>query len=524
MLNLHARGGDTRELKKRFSKITDQLAKQKKEVGRPDAEETLTFLPEDEFSEARTKLEELRRLHKQFFDSSSSNEKKIIKKNIDKIEWEFMEATLKEQGEKAALKELEKHRRDNRKPFFLWKLQFLEVFQDRGGFDVMIANPPYVRQEEIKEFKPALKRSYASYSGSADLYVYFYEKSLRMLNPKGVMAFISSNKYFRAAYGEKLRQLLGRNTRVDQVIDFGDAPVFEATNYPCIVILQDQPPNGNQPRVLSWKPDDSIDSFERIFAESSFRIDQSELSSEAWRLESPTVLRLLDRLKRVGARLDEHVKGKFYYGIKTGLNEAFVIDHSVRNELVAKHSSSRKILAPFLRGRDIKRWNIDYADRYLIRIESSENKEHPWSGQGVKQAEKTFQVNYPAIHEWLNRFRNDLKDRDDQGKYFWELRSCAYWEEFETPKVIYPDIYEHQSFAWDTEGYLAANTCYFMPVDERWLVALLNSKLIEWFYSLVSNKVRGGYLRAFSDYMKQIPVPKVTSEQEALLSAFCGFR
>src|SRR6266571_4505360 len=102
-----------------------------------------------------------------------------------------MAATLREQSEKTALEELRKHRRDNRNPFFLWKLQFLEVFQDRGGFDVILANPPYVRQEEIKEIKPELKRSYASYTGTADLYVYFYEKSLRLLRPKGVMAFIS---------------------------------------------------------------------------------------------------------------------------------------------------------------------------------------------------------------------------------------------------------------------------------------------------------------------------------------------
>ena len=112
--------------------------------------------------------------------------------------------------------------------------------------------------------------------------------------------------------------------------------------------------------------------------------------------------------------------------------------------------------------------------------------------------------------------RKSLVKREDQGKYFWELRSCAYWQEFEQPKVLYPDIYEHQSFAWDVAGFFSVNTTYFIPTPEQWLAALLNSTSIEWFYTQVSNKVRGGYLRAFSDYIKQIPIPAATPDQQRL--------
>jgi hypothetical protein len=172
-----------------------------------------------------------------------------------------------------------------------------------------------------------------------------------------------------------------------------------------------------------------------------------------------------------------------------------------------------------VRGRDVKRWRVDFADRYLIKIESSENKCHPWSGQADAQAEKTFAKTYPAIHAHFSKLREALIRRCDQGKYFWELRSCIYWQEFEQPKIIYPDIYERQSFTVDTKGFFSGNTCYFIPTKESWLCGLLNSVCVEWFYSNISNSVRGGYLRAFSDYMKQIPIPYASETDKQAISA-----
>ena len=174
--------------------------------------------------------------------------------------------------------------------------------------------------------------------------------------------------------------------------------------------------------------------------------------------------------------------------------------------MVAEHPSSAEVLQPFLRGRDVKRWRVQFADQYLIKIESSENTRHSWTGQAEPEAEQIFAAAYPAIYEHLTPFREALKHRQDQGRYYWELRSCAYWEEFGRPKVIYPAIYEHQSFAWDSAGFLSGNTCYFIPDGSLWLCGLLNSSLIEWFYGQVSNRIRGGYLPSFTDYMRQIPI------------------
>ena len=392
----------------------------------------------------------------------------------------------------------------------------VDEFED--GFDIIIGNPPYVRQEEIKEFKPAFKELYDCFTGVADLYVYFYERSIKLLKTGGVLTFISSNKFFRAGYGEKLRAFLGQKTSLQQVIDFGDAPVFTAISYLCIVILTRQPANGNQARVMTWQPGPPIEEFASVFQANGFSMSQKELNSDGWRLESPAVLRLLEKLRKAGKPLGEYVNGRFYYGIKTGLNEAFVVDRATRDRLIAEHKSSAEILKPFLRGRDVKRWRIDFAEQYLIKIESSANKDHPWSDKSEKEAEKIFARTYPAIHARFETYRKALINRDDQGQHFWELRPCIYWREFEQSKIIYPDIYEHQSFAWDEYAYFAGNTCYFIPAQQKWLCSLLNSQAVEWFYSNVSNKVRGGYMRAFSDYMKEVPVPPVADRQKTQLT------
>ncbi|MDP3926323.1 MAG: TaqI-like C-terminal specificity domain-containing protein [Hydrogenophaga sp.] len=182
---------------------------------------------------------------------------------------------------------------------------------------------------------------------------------------------------------------------------------------------------------------------------------------------------------------------------------------------------SAPLLQPFLRGKDIKRWNVEFADQHLIKIESSENVQHPWSGLSADKAEKVFAMTHPAVYAWLmaDGRRDKLIERTDQGTYFWELRSCAYWDLFAQPKIIYPDIYLHQSLAWDESGMYCANTGYFIPSNEKWLLGVLNSTTCEWFYDQISTRMQGGYLRAFSDKMKALPIPTADSEQREIIES-----
>ena len=399
------------------------------------------------------------------------------------------------------------------------------MFQLADGFDIAIGNPPYVRQESIISLKPKLKAHYQCYTGTADLYVYFYERAIKLLKPHGVFAFITSNKWYRAKYGEKLRDWMNKNTRIKSIIDFGDANVFDAITYPTIVIATRRPQPVKAPGqdedvlALNWTQEYPVGEFRQVFAQEAFPVPQAGLGKDGWQLEQPLQRRLLECIRAAGTPLGKWCGGRFYRGILTGYNEAFVIDGAKRERLIAEDPKSAEIIKPFLRGRDVKRWRVEFANQYLIKIESSENKPHPWSEKNEKDAEIEFARCYPAIHAYFEDYRQGMIDRCDQGRFFWELRSCAYWQEFEKPKIIYPDIYEHQSFTWDTKGYFSANTCYFIPTDSLWVTGLLNSPLIEWFYSQLSNRIRGGYLRSFSDYMQQVPIPKADDKHVTLIDA-----
>ncbi len=419
------------------------------------------------------------------------------------------------QHKKAKLTELENK---PERPYFLWHLFFQNVFAE-GGFDIVIANPPYVRQETIKDYKPLLEPHYQCYTGTADLFVYFYERSVNLLKHDGVLTYISSNKYYRSAYGKKLRGFLADNLTMQRMIDFGDAPVFEAIAYASILIgIKARSDVGHSLQGYTWQIGDSLTNVTDVMAASAFAIRQDEMKPDGWRLESPQVIALLAKIRSKGTPLGKYVEGRFFRGVLTGLNEAFVVDRATRDRLIAEDPRSAEVLKPFLRGKDIKRWKANLADQYLIKIESSENAPHPWRGKFSQEAEKIFQQTYPAIYDWLQNFRDALIDRYDQGRYFWELRACVYWKEFDQAKILYPDIYEHQSFCWDTSGSISANTTYFIPTEEKWLTGLFNSSLIEWFYGLISNRIRGGYFRAFSDYIANIPIPSATDIQKGKLA------
>ena len=211
------------------------------------------------------------------------------------------------------------------------------MFGVTDGFDVVIGNPPYVRQEKIKALKPTLKDQYDCYTGTADLYIYFYERGFQLLREDGILAYISSNKYFRATYGKKLRDFLARQSTMSQLIDFGAGRVFAASVDTSIITASKTRTEGNHLYALNWEPGPSIDELGTIFRTHGFTMPQNALTAEGWRLASPRVLNLLEKLRSAGTPLGEYVKGRFYMGIKTGLNEAFVVDKETWDKLIAEH-------------------------------------------------------------------------------------------------------------------------------------------------------------------------------------------
>ena len=395
------------------------------------------------------------------------------------------------------------------------------MFGVRDGFHVVIGNPPYV---QLQKAGGRLGRLYAScnfesFIRTGDIYCLFYEKANQLLKSEGHVCFITSNKWMRAAYGKRLRDYFVQHTQPVQLLDMGP-DVFDATVDTNILLFQNAAsdvPTAFRAATLGTDFDKQTDNIAGYLNDNGV-VMEVPTKDEPWAVLSSAERALKRKIANSGKLLGEYIKGQFYMGIKTGLNDAFVVDKETADKLIVEHPSSAKVLKPFLRGRDVKRWQVKSAEQYLIKIESSENQVHPWSGQPPQEAERIFANIYPAIHAHFEPFREHLIKRYDQGKYFWELRACAYWEKFERPKIVYPDIYQHQSFTVDTDAFYCGNTCYFIPTAETWLCGLLNSKTVEWFYSLVSNRLGSGGLRAFSTYMKEIPIPNIKPAEKALIS------
>ncbi|WP_423068975.1 Eco57I restriction-modification methylase domain-containing protein [Devosia sp. CN2-171] len=416
-------------------------------------------------------------------------------------------------------------------PFFdpLW------MFQLHDGFDIVIGNPPYVRHEKITDQKLALEKIYGgkdrrgdplgSYAGTADLLVYFVERGIRLLRPGGTFSYITSNRWFRAKFGENLRHWFNVNAKLEALIDFGDADVFDAIAYPTILVATRRDHVGPKPedrfRALNWQDlgeDAPIEEFPAMVETNGFDMPQTALGKSGWQIE-PTVKRdLLARIRASGVPLGDYVEGRFYRGVLTGYNGAFVIDGATRAELIVADPRSDEVIKPFLRGRDIKRWRVEAQDMWLI-----------FTRRGIDIDA------YPAIKRHLSQFRGSLEPKPSDwtdgewpgrkaGSYSWyEIQdNIAYWREFESTKIVYPDIYEHQSFAWDESGAYGANTCYFIPTSERWLVAVLNSNLIEWYYRQVSTAMRGGYLRAFSEVMQHVPIARTSEGRQQTIDALAA--
>jgi hypothetical protein len=401
------------------------------------------------------------------------------------------------------------------RPFFLWHLFFQDVFT-RNGFDIVIANPPYVSSERFSgtSLPVAWKAVYDTYAPRVDIYCLFYELGLKhLLRDNGTLCFISSNKYLRAGYGEKLRELISKSYSIRTLLDFGELPVFAAGTDPSIILVENAPPTLDaafNTAIIKTKNE-----FDDLFASIRSRgskLIQGDLSAKGWTLESHVSLSLLTKLRSCGIALGNVAKRRFYRGVLTGLNEAFIIDQLKRDALIAEDSKSRELIQPWLQGREIKRWKGEPSGLYLIKIESSENKTHPWSGKDDREAEKLFAKFYPAVHAHMRGFRDGLKARDDQGKYYWELRSCAYWGEFSKPKIVFNETAKELHAFVDRDGLYVNKTGFILlPDDLEYVLAVLNSNTLDWLYRMEfpswGDPWKGGRVQFRGDRMAKVPIP-----------------
>lgn len=399
---------------------------------------------------------------------------------------------------------------------FEWRFAFPEVLNEEGdfmGFDLVVGNPPYIRQEEIKDQKKALERSYEVYTGTADIYQYFFELGLKLCATGGQMGYIVANKWMLAGYGEPLRRYLGKQS-VLQLVDFGDLPVFDAaTTYPCIIrIKPEQHTETHEFQVTKVKTLKFETNLEDYILENQKPTLQSSLKAEGWILGDLATMALLNKLENKGVPLGEYVGGKIYRGVLTGYNKAFVIDAATRTRLIQEDPKSAEVIKPFLAGKDIKRYARPEAENYLILfpkgITKANNGDETWLASA-----------YPALYRHFIEHIDKAKMRSDQGDYWWELRACDYYDAFTRPKIILPDISLNPAGMYDVESTYVVNTAYLIPIDDLTLLAIFNSTLVSYYYRNIASQYRGGYLRFIYQYMYKIPIVAPNPKEKAKLES-----
>jgi Eco57I restriction-modification methylase/TaqI-like C-terminal specificity domain len=423
---------------------------------------------------------------------------------------------------------------------FDWQNAFPEVMA-QGGFDAVIGNPPYVRQETISKFKPYLQKNYAVYDGVADLYVYFFEQGVRLLKQGGRMGYVSSSTFFKAGFGQNLRGWLTANTELQTLVDFGDLQVFEGvTTYPAIVItkkavlvaptavgemsatadkgvVSDPMPVVKFLQLTNELPKD----LSKHFAATAQTMPQAQLGSgsQAWRLESQASSTLRDKLTQ-GRKTLKEVYGSPLYGVKTGLNEAFVLTRQERDELVKAQPKSEAFFKPFLRGEDLKKWRTESQGLWLLLFKRGITRELMQRKDVVPESEawRWLQAEYAPIAAWLKPFEVAAKKRTDKGEYWWELRACSYYEAFDAPKLIYTRFMDTPVFALESAGGYMNNALNFVAGAGYAELALLNSK-VSWFNLKSSGStMSGGFLQIHGHVLEKIAIPEMDSSQKQELA------
>lgn len=384
---------------------------------------------------------------------------------------------------------------------FDWDRELSEIMQ-KGGFDAVIGNPPYVRQELIKGQKDYLKSHYETYQGTADLYVYFIERGISLLKKGGLFSYIVANKWMRANYGKPLRVWL-KSKRIEEIIDFGDLPVFtKATTYPCVIRVRNDVPSDTFQTVTVENL--SFSNLSDYVSQNAYPIKLVNLDDIGWTLTDPKSQELLKKLQNIGLPLEEYVEGKIFRGIITGLNKAFVIDEATREKLIQEDPKSADLIKPFLVGKDIKRYQLpDNKGKYLILIPNGWTRQH--SGDS-KNKWQWFQSQYPALAKHLTPFAQEGEARWDKGEYWWELRACDYYQEFEKAKILYPEICGKPEFTFDDSLYYSNNKCFLIPLHDKYLLGIMNSKLDYYLFEQMLPKLRGGFFMPALVVLKEFPI------------------
>ncbi|GAA6965685.1 class I SAM-dependent DNA methyltransferase [Helicobacter pylori] len=411
-----------------------------------------------------------------------------------------------------------------------WRFEFPEVLDDEGdflGFDCIIGNPPYIRQEQIREIKPLLQKQYPDfYNSTADIYTYFFALSYHLLKEKGFNAFITSNKYARARYGAQLRELLLKKTTIFSYMELNALKVFESATVDTSIMsfIKQTPPKESRFKYYEPTPDDKSD----LKSARPLLMRQNALSTESFIFADAALLDLRDKMESVGTPLKDW-DIQIYRGILTGANEAFIITTEKREEILnaCKTQEERKhtetLIKPILRGKDIKRYSYEWAGEWVIFIPwHFPNTDNP---KNMEENEQDFSIHYPIIYAHLLSHKDKLlkRNKDETGKrYEWyclQRWAASYYQDFEKEKIVYPCIMAKEPcFVYEEKGFYApapANIITGDKIEIKYITALLNSKCI--YFAMRKFYMGGGIEGELkTNNLEKIPIPKITPKNQEL--------
>jgi len=386
------------------------------------------------------------------------------------------------------------------------------MFGIKQGFDIVIANPPYVQIQKYsgkQEQKNWENQNFSTFTRTGDIYCLFYEKGNILLKENSILTFISSNKWMRANYGKYIRKYFNKNTNPLILVDFGGYKVFKSAIVDTNILIFRK--SENSYKTLGCTIKDDFTKNTNIFNYvNNHGVILSNLSSEGWIIMKKEEQRIKEKIEKIGTPLKDW-DISIYRGILTGYNEAFIIDGKKKNELIAADPKNAEIIKPILRGRDIKRYKADFADLWLINTHN---------GYKTKNEKQVLPIDvehdYPFIKEHLDEYWEKIKKRQDQGITPYNLRNCAYLEEFEKEKIAFPVINRKWGFPYVGKGVIILAPMKFITAKNSlmFIRSIFRSKIIQYYWKIVGNMQDRNGFQMDNYVVGKIPIPQIPTEKQ----------
>ncbi|MDZ4678828.1 MAG: TaqI-like C-terminal specificity domain-containing protein [Saprospiraceae bacterium] len=491
-----------KEVKRGLMLLMDQIKSDfKTEIGRNDPKRkrldklaselyhrftgNFLFEPEVPYGESQDDLEKKR-----------SQEKEKLEKEIEKLKTEIEEVKGNKIFENA----------------FEWRFEFPEVLDAEGqfvGFDVVVGNPPYISLSKIKEQASIYEVSYQTYSKGSDIYCLFYERGNQILKTGGLLTYITSNSWLRAIYGDLLKKYFQENVQPIYLLNIEDAQVFEEATVESNILMFQKGGSSNAFLVCNLGSDYELgSSLSKYFQVNAFEFFMPE--SGDWLISTEEISNLKIKIEK-GATLLKDFDVAINFGIKTAFNEAFIIDEQLKDNLIEQDSINSELIKPILRGRDLKKYSHEFAGYYLINAHNGIKK--------INLLRIDIQKDYPTIFAYLETFQPKVAQRQDMGDHWSNLRNCAYLGDFEKPKIVWGEISDKPKFSYDEEGYYAEATTFLLTGEKlKYLLAILNSRVSEWYFNQISTTTGMGTNRWKKYKIELLPIKIPTVDQESKIT------